>query len=169
MAYTIMNPILGYPKIAATSTAPWTGGGTALPPLGTIVQANDPTYGAGEFIFLAGVASTVVGSAVVYNTDDFSTILTVADVIGPVAIAMSANINGQYGWYQISGKAVVKTGTVVDNANVYTTSTPGQLDDAVVAGDRIKNAKFASANGTPSAGLAECEIARPFSDDAVAA
>ena len=59
--------------------------------------------------------------------------------------------------------------TVADNGNVYATGTPGTVDDAVVAGDRIKNAKFASADGTPSAGLAECEIARPFMDDGVAA
>jgi hypothetical protein len=39
----------------------------------------------------------------------------------------------------------------------------------VVAGDRVKNAKGASAVGTPSAGLAEFEIDRPFVDDALAA
>ena len=60
-------------------------------------------------------------------------------------------------------------GTVADNANVYATAAPGQVDDAVVAGDRVKNAKFASTDGTPSAGLAECEIWRPFMDDGVAA
>jgi hypothetical protein len=75
----------------------------------------------------------------------------------------------QYGWYQIRGKAVVKAGTVADNGNVYSTGTAGTLDDAVVAGDRVKNAKFASADGTPAAGLAEIEIDHPFVDDAVAA
>jgi len=106
---------------------------------------------------------------VLYNADDFSTSLLVANDIGPVAVAMSANVGNQFGWYQIQGKAVVKAGTVADNGNVYATATPGQVDDAVVAGDRVKNAKFASADGMPSAGLAECEIWRPFMDDGVSA
>jgi len=138
-------------------------------PLGTIIRAKDPLLGASEHIYLKGAASTAVGSVVIYNPDDFSTSLLAPNDIGPVAVAMSACVAGQFGWYQIFGKAVVKTGTVADNANVYATATPGQVDDAVVAGDRVKNAKFASADGTPSAGFAECEIWRPVMDDGVAA
>jgi hypothetical protein len=162
MPFTIQeNTLIGQP-IAETSTV-------ARHAPGTIVRAKDPLYGAGEFAYLKGAASTVVGSAIIYNPDDFSTSLLAANDIGPVAIAMSANVAGQFGWYQISGKAVIKAASVVDNANVYASATPGQVDDAVVAGDRVKNAKFASADGTPAAGLAECEIWRPFMDDGVAA
>jgi hypothetical protein len=83
---------------------------------------------------------------------------------------MSANVANQFGWYQIQGKAVARVATgFVDNANLYATATAGTADDAVVAGDRIKNAVGASAIGTPSAGLAEVEIARPFMDDGLAA
>lgn len=162
MTYRITDEIIGTQPIADTDTV-------QRHPLGTIVRAVHPTYGAGEFIYLKGVVDTIVGSVVTYNTDDYSSTLLVANAIGPVAVAMSANVASQYGWYQISGKAIVDAGTVADNANVYATATPGEVDDAVVAGDRVKNAKFASANGTPSAGLAECEIARPWMDDAVAA
>ncbi len=162
MAYTIQeNSLLGQ-AVGDTSTV-------QRHALGTIVRAKDPAYGAGEFIYLKGIAATAVGSAVLYNPDDFSTSLLTANDIGPVAAAMSANAAGQFGWYQIGGKAVVKAGTVADNGNVYASGTPGTLDDAVVAGDRVKNARFASADGTPSAGLAECEIWRPFMDDGVAA
>jgi hypothetical protein len=38
-----------------------------------------------------------------------------------------------------------------------------------VAGDRVKNARGASAIGTPAAGLAEMELWYPFMDDALAA
>jgi hypothetical protein len=138
-------------------------------PLGTIVSAVHETYGAGEFIYLLGVASTAVGDFVTYAPDDFATTRTVANIKGPVAVAMAATVASKYGWYQIQGKAIVKAGTVADDASVYVTATPGTVDDAIVAGDRIKNARFASADGTPSAGLAECEIARPFADDAEAA
>lgn len=142
-------------------------------PLGKIIRANDKdttAYGVGEFIYLKGVASTAVGSWVLYNPDDYSTSLLAANDIGSVAVAMSANIANQYGWYQIKGKAIGKALTgFVNDANVYSTATAGSVDDAVVAGDRVKNAKGASAVGTPSTGLAEFEIDRPFVDDGLAA
>lgn len=163
MTFSIINPIAGTQAIASTST-------TAELPLGEIVVASDPAYGAGEFIYLKGVASTAVGSWVTYNADDGSTALLAANAIGPVAVAMSANVADQYGWYQIGGKAVgLALAAFADNANVYATATAGSIDDAVVAGDRVKGAKGASAVGTPSAGFAEFEIARPFMDDGLAA
>jgi hypothetical protein len=78
---------------------------------------------------------------------------------------MAATVASEFGWYQISGKAVVKAATVVDNANAYISGTAGTLDDAVVDGDMVHLAKFASANGTPAAGFAELEIHRPYTDD----
>lgn len=165
MPFVIIDSIIGTQPIAATETTV-----SAVNPLGTIVVAKDSTYGAGEFIYLKGVANTEVGSWVTYNADDFSTTLLAANAIGPVAIAMSANVANQYGWYQIQGKAVGKAlAAFADDANVYATATAGSVDDAVVAGDRVKLAKGASAVGTPSAGLAEFEIARPFMDDGLAA
>jgi hypothetical protein len=158
-----MNPLIGAQPIAVTETTP-------LHVLGQRVEAKDPSYGAGEFIYLKGVASTDVGSWVTFNQDDNSTALLAANAIGPVAVAMSANVANQYGWYQIYGKAVGKVATgYVDNALVYATATAGTVDDAVVAGDRVKCALGASAIGTPSAGLAEFEIQNPFMDDGSAA
>lgn len=137
---------------------------------GTIIRANDPVYGGGEFIYLRGVASTAIGSWVTYDTDDFGTALLAANAIGPVAVSMSANVANQFGWYQISGKAVALVlAGFADNANVYATATAGSVDDAIVAGDRVKGAKGASAIGTPSGSFAEMEIARPFMDDGLAA
>lgn len=164
MAYVLLTAApIGAQPIATTDTV-------QNHPLGTIVTAYDPTYGAGEFIYLKGLAATAVGSWVTYNMDDGTTTLLAANAIGPVAVAMSANVASQYGWYQVQGKAVglCLTG-FLDNANVYATATAGSVDDAVVAGDRVKGAVGASAIGTPAAGQAEFEIARPFMDDAVAA
>lgn len=163
MVFRPVSTLVALQPIANTAT-------TQNHPLGLIVQANDPTYGNGEFIYLKGVASTAVGSWVTFNNDDFSTTLLAANAIGPVAVAMSDNVASQYGWYQISGKAVGKALTgYVDNALVYATATAGSIDDAVVAGDRVKNALGASAVDTPSSGLAEFEINRPFMDDGSAA
>ena len=135
-------------------------------PLGSIVQGIDETYGSGEFIYLKGAANTVVGSWVTYNADDHSTALLAANAIGPVAVAMSACLAGEFGWYQISGKAVGKVlAGYVDNALVWATATAGSVDDTVVDGDMVHLAKGASAVGTPAAGLAEFEIHRPYTDD----
>ena len=163
MAFTIRDAIVGVQQIDDTST-------TKQHPLGTRVKAVDPTYGAGEFVYLKGVASTAIGSWVTYNLDDGSTDLLAANAIGPVAVAMSANVANQYGWYQVYGKAVGKAlASYADNGLVYATATAGSIDDAVVAGDRVKLAKGASAVDTPSTGFAEFEIEYPFMDDATAA
>lgn len=163
MTFHITDTVIGTQPIATTST-------TQNHPLGTIVRAVDPTYGEGEFIYLSGVASTAVGSWVTVHEDGFTTTLLAANDIGRVAVAMSANVASQYGWYQISGKAVGKAlASYADNGLVYATATAGSVDDAVVAGDRVKKAIGASAVDTPSTGLAEFEIDRPFMDDATAA
>jgi len=163
MAYTFIDDQIGLQAIAVTDTV-------QNHKLGLIARAEDPTLGAGEFVYLKGLAATAIGSWVTYSLSDGTTALLAANAIDPVAVAMSANVANQYGWYQITGKAVglALTG-FVDNANVYATATAGSVDDAVVAGDRVKLAKGASAVGTPSAGLAYFEIERPFMDDGLAA
>lgn len=157
MAYTFITPILGLQPIAVTDTV-------QNHPLGLIVEAYDPDYGNGEFIYLKGVASTVIGSWIVYNTDAWTTVLIVPDSIGPVAVAMSANVASQYGWYQIGGEAYAKAADVADSAKVYIDTAPGVCDDAVVTGDRVTGAKWTSADATAT-GTATCMLARPFVTD----
>lgn len=143
---------------------------TARHPVGTIASAVSPLYGGAELIYLQGVANCALGDWVTYNADDGSTALLAANAIGPVAVSLGTVGATEYGWFQINGKAVGKClSGFADNANVYATATAGSVDDTPVAGDRVKNAKGASAIGTPAAGLAEFEIARPFMDDALAA
>lgn len=157
MAYIITNGPVGCQPVATTSTV-------KNHPLGMIVRAQDPTYGSGEFIYLAGATSTIVGSWVTYNMDDGTTTLIVPNAIGPVAVAMSINVGSSYGWYQIQGKAIGYAADVADNGKVYIDTLAGRCDDAVVAGDKVHNAKWASAEDTAT-NLAEVEIARPFCTD----
>lgn len=113
MAYTFETPYLGLMPVTSTDsgvTQPNASSAAPTPPmkLGMIVKANDPTLGDAEFILLAGVASTVVGSAVTYNTTSWTTALAPvgANKPQPIAFAMSANIVATtWGWYQISGLA----------------------------------------------------------------
>lgn len=163
MAFASIETWVNPQPIGDTST-------TQLLPLGTRVQAFDPTYLNGEFIYLQGVASTAIGTWVIFNPDDYSTSRLAANDIGPVAVSMSANVANQYGWYQIYGKAVgLVLAAFADNGNVYATATAGSVDDALVAGDRVKNCKGASAIGTPSGSFAEMEIAYPVMDDGLGA
>ena len=101
MAYRIISPRIGFQPIAETST-------TLRHALGTTCRAVDSTYGEGEFIYLQGIGSTVVGSIVQYNAAWVTALHTSAlNLPVPLAVAMSANVASQYGWYQISGQAVV--------------------------------------------------------------
>ena len=114
MAYYRTDGFIGGQNIADTvlSTDLIGTGSTAIAarhPLGTVCKARDATYGEGEFIYLLGVASTVVGSIVTYNASTYQTALCAVGTgisPSPVAVAMSANVAGSYGWYQIAGVAV---------------------------------------------------------------
>ena len=158
MPYTIDTTRLGFQPIAVTET-------TQKHPLGMLVVATDSTYGTGEFIYLKGIASTVIGTMVDYDQTLATTALSPATVgTGPVAIAMSANVANQYGWYQISGAAAVRApNAMTPGADVFSlAATPGSVDDAAVAGEQILNAKVTTTTGTPSTGLAVIQINRPF-------
>jgi hypothetical protein len=172
MAYVPHTPHLGFPPIAQTGAlSALAGRSTPGPWLGDIIRAQDPVYGVGEFVFVKGVAACTIGSALLINEDDWSTtlLLSGASQIGPVGISMSANIASNYGWAQISGKGfVVSGGAIADNALVYATAVGGKVDDAVIAGARVKNALFASTVAAVDL-LTEIELNRPFMDNASAA
>src|SRR5205085_262824 len=103
MSVYVSTAQIGMQRIDQTDT-------TQNHPLGTTVRGVDSVNGEGEFIYLLGVASTVVGSLVKWNATTFQTALVAntANQAVPVAVAMSANVAGQYGWYQIGGNAVLK-------------------------------------------------------------
>lgn len=107
MAYTV-STIAGAQPIADTST-------TKQHPLGTIVRGWDPTYGEGEFIYLLGVGSTVVGSPVTFDALTYQTALAAVGTNLPrrIAFAMSANVASQYGWYQISGMCIASKSAAI--------------------------------------------------------
>lgn len=153
---------IGGQDIATTST-------TIQGQLGRRIKARDmdtTNYGFGEFVYCKGVADTVVGSVVLINQDDYTTSLAVANDVGIIGVAMSANVANQYGWYQIYGKGVAKAlALFADNAICFLTATAGSIDDTDVAGDCIIGMKGASAVGTPSAGLAEVELSYPTVTD----
>ena len=187
MAYTFEDVTTGLPPITSTlavSTA-ITQGATSVYPasaigrvpganVGTMQRASDPTYGEGEFIYLLGVASTVVGSVVTWGggagTPTYQTALApaTANLNQPLDVAMSANLAGFWGWYQVRGNAVVATNGTLSGAGVpvYLAGS-GQVSSTAVAGKQMVNAVSNTATGTPSAGLAVVAIELPFAQGAI--
>lgn len=103
--------------------------------------------GRNEYVYLQGVASTVAGDAVTYD-EAFLTARSVAAAVGPVAVAMAAVVASQFGWYCIRGSATVNvSAAVADNAKLFLTATPGNLDDTSVAGDQVVGMIARSAAG----------------------
>ena len=152
MTYAITTPsLVGAQNIADTST-------TAYHPLGTIADGYDPTYGGGEFIYLLGVAGTTVGSLVSYNASTYQTTLTVrtsGNQAFPLAVAMSANVASSYGWYQISGVAVVKKDAVqiLKQVALYLGANAGRVKAVASSGTQIlgaRSANLASVTSTTS-------------------
>ena len=142
MAYSVYT-IAGAQPVDETST-------TLKHRLGTIVRGVDPTYGEGEFIYLLGVGSTVVGDVARYNATTYQTaLITVTNGKNkgvPVGIAMSANVASQYGWYQISGNAVIKkTGVAVTpQVPIFISGTTGRIKVLASAGQQILGAQTAN-------------------------
>ena len=162
MAYIITNSRVGWQPIADTSTV-------KNHPLGTIVHAVDPTYGEGEFIYLLGVASTAAGDWVGYFPATGATVRAVANGTYPLAVAMSANVASQYGWYQISGTAVALGLTSITHTSGFLalTSTAGALDDASVIGDHVFNARKTTTVHVVGTFLDTYSVVRPFSTNLV--
>lgn len=146
MTYAITSPVIGTQPIANTET-------TQKHPIGTIIKATDPTYGEGEFIYLKGVASTVVGSVVTYNATDGTTTLAPAgsNIPQAIAVAMSANVANQYGWYQISGQALAaKTTLPLTAGTALGVQTAGILN-ATATGKEVLNAVVMTTAATADA------------------
>lgn len=163
--WNIKTPRIGAQPIADRST-------TAKHQLGEIVQAEDigsSAFGSGEFIYVKGVSSATKYEFAGINADDGTVTRAIANGIYPVVGTLQSTLTASYyGWAQITGKAIGKVLTgYLDNAKVYLTGTAGAVDDTSVAGDLVVNAKGASAAGGPGTLLAEFELARPWTNDAM--
>jgi len=160
LQFVPVGPFIGAQPIHSTTT-------TQNHVLGTKVRAVDVGtlgYGEGEFIYLKGVASTAAGDAVVYDAGAATTTRTVAASRGPVAIAMSANVASQYGWYQVLGETAVSTasaGTGAANALLQTSATAGQLTVSGTSGQKIEGAICKAAQDTPTASFTRVALHYP--------
>lgn len=140
MAYTPSTPELGIQPIASFSS-------TQNHPLGRVVTAYDPTYGEGEFTYLKGVASTKIGSVVIYDGTTYLTTLAAATAnqARPVAVSMSANVlTSTFGWYQVGGTAVAAKGTASIQPKVAVGVATAGLIGNTLTGKEIESARSAN-------------------------
>jgi len=146
MAYHITSPILDAQPINEVSD-------DQRHPLGTIVQAFDPDIGAGEFIYLKGVASTAAGSVVRYD-NTYQTALATMSAPNPYpwAVAMAATGANKYGWYQIAGRATAAKAAASIAASSPVRASGGVLLVAASGGVAARGAitLSAAASGTTS-------------------
>ncbi len=152
--FKLTSPFAGAQPINEVSS-------TQKHPLGMVARAFDFAYGEGEFIYLAGVASTAAGDVCGYNSKTGATVRAVHDgatSLGPLCVAMAATIDSTYGWYCVAGSVPVTAATVLANGLCYLTSTAGTVDDAAVSGDLITGMLFKAAT---SSGYATAQLARP--------
>jgi hypothetical protein len=140
---------------------------TAKVPVGTIAKAFDDTLGEAEFIYLPGVAGVVAGDTIVYDLLPGGQSVTrttsgaQANSGQPAAIALVAVPAGSYGWFQISGVAVVNVTAASAAGKAFLTATAGSLNSAAVAGSQLLGVRLSSAIGTPAAGQAYATLNRP--------
>jgi hypothetical protein len=121
-----------------------------------------------EYIYLLGVASTVAGSWVNYDnlfqTQLMTTGLGAAGTAatGPVAVALGAVLALQFGWYAIRHNFVFGlcvSDTFAVNSPVYTSATPGSVDDDTAAGETVYGAWNRTLGTTTSSNF---QIMHPF-------
>ena len=117
-----------------------------------------------EYIYLKGVASTIVGSVVTYD-EDGTTTLIVANAIGPVAVSMSiTDSTSEWGWKQIWGKAeACVAASTADNATLGFETTSGYVGDGRAAGDMLMGA--ISRESVTDAGVYTIQINYPWASD----
>jgi hypothetical protein len=141
---------------------------------GTVARAYDSTgtQGGGEFMYLKGAANTVVGLLVTYDPVNHTTTLSpnTGNLAQPVAVAMSANVAANWGWYQIGGAAVIKKTAVKVSPNValYQSATIGRVMSTAASGKQLVNARSVNAATVASAtSTITAIIDRPFLQGAV--
>lgn len=136
---------------------------------GAIVDYVDPYWGGGQAIYLAipaGVAFRV-GEVVTYGTDQYQAVdaPNTANLAYSVAFAMNANVANasqvQYGWFVISGEAIVLStasvaaGTAIGIAaagKAGTNSAGKQIQNAMVsrpATSTVVKSNVQTVNGSP--------------------
>lgn len=119
-------------------------------PLGTKIEAVDPYWGQGTFLYVKSNDAILKGSFAAWD-ETFTAVLlpNTANQGFPCGVAMAPSAAGTYGWVQIEGRAVYKTSATVA-ADAAIGLTAAGIVGANTAGKQILGAR----NRTPATGTA---------------
>lgn len=108
-----------------------------------------------EFIYLKGVASTIVGSVVTFDEAGVTALLG-AGAVGLLAVALGiVDAATKFGWYGIAGTFPTDVvANCADNARLGRETTDGKVGDGAAAGDTIYGAVSRAA--TTAAAVINC-------------
>lgn len=136
-------------------------------PLGLQLDGVDPVNGGGRFVYLKGVASTVVGSVVTWDAaasaPTFQTALatTTANAGQQLAVATAALVANTFGWYQVAGVAIVAAAAGVTAASKVWSAGTGTVSVSAVTGTGINGMRTLTAVGTPAANQCLAQFDHP--------
>lgn len=130
--------------------------------------------GEGEFIWLPGVANTILGSWCSFTTSD-GTVNTGATTLWagtanlpfPLAVATAVTVASTWGWYQIYGAAICAISGTIAAGNGAAWQAAGVVQAAAVATKNVEGAIALSANAVPAASQAIYLLSYPGSQTAV--
>ena len=160
MAFTGYDPILG---VVDLTTVDQQGPGPSNLVTGTgsgrqsfyneVIRGYDAALGGGEFIY-AKFSGTIAANTVCELTPSLASGVVInsatawagtANTGKPLAVAVSAGVAGQWGWFQVEGNAIVTSqGTPVAGNSVYWQAA-GVVSPTAVAGKQVLNAQFSTA------------------------
>jgi len=122
---------------------------TARHPLGMLVTAVDPFWGAGEFMYIKSTDAILKGSIVMWDESYNGVLLPSAVTQGfPWGVAMAPMASGVFGWIQLRGRAVYKTNATVAADGVLAIAAAGILG-ATATGKQVLGVRNRiSATGT---------------------
>lgn len=118
-------------------------------PIGVVVDAVDPFWGFGEFLYVKSNDTILKGSVCMWDEVGQAALLPSTVTQGfPFGVAMAPMASGTYGWLQISGRAVYKTNATVAADGVLAIAAAGILGATATGKQVLGIRNRISATGT---------------------
>lgn len=118
-------------------------------PLGTKIDAVDPFWGQGSFIYVKSADAVLKGSVVMWDESHEAALLPSTATQGfPFGVAMAPMASGTYGWVQVAGRAVYKTNATVAADGVLAIAAAGILGATATGKQVLGIRNRVSATGT---------------------
>jgi len=117
--------------------------------LGLTLNAVDPYWGAGKFMYVKSTDAILKGSLVAWDESYNGVLLPSAVTQGfPFGVAMAPMASGTYGWIQLEGRAVYKTNATVAADGVVAVAAAGILGATATGKQLLGIRNRVSATGT---------------------